>query len=312
MNGPRRRDEPVANSLNLSRTSNVRKFQGMLRLLVGGAGIYFAPGSKLESGGNLTVMPGTALGSFVLRVKEFDVSSSLSVVIVMCLFAGMACSEARAQASRPAGAKAAAGSKEAELKALARQLGAPKESDREEAKKKMQAAGLAAIEVLGDTAATGTNRAKENALEILKTHVEGTKEELRLPAFEELRRLSVASKSSIQVAAKTIVDEHKDLHEQWLAKRAEIREKRAANPTATPTPKPQPMPTASADPATQLRRQAIEQQLKDADAAIAKIKQLKLPKDLESQQISAVNLAVQKLRSQLKELDGAGKKKSAK
>lgn len=225
------------------------------------------------------------------------------------LLVGVLLSSVQSQESRPKAKSAAAGLKDAEFKALGKQLGAPQERDREEAKKKMQAAGLAAIETLGDVAATGTNRAKENALEILKTHLEGTKEELRLPAFEELRRLSVGSKSSIQVAAQKIVDEHKDVREQWLAKRAEIRERAAANPKPTPKPQPQPMPAASADPATQLRRQAIEQQLKDAETAIAKIKQLKLPKDLEAQQISAVNLAVQKLRSQLKELDGAGRKK---
>jgi hypothetical protein len=241
------------------------------------------------------------------------VSSSLSIVLASCLLAGVAFGEARAQEARPTGGKsAAAKAKETELKALAKQLGAPKESDREEAIKKMRAAGVAAMDVLGDAAATGTNRAKENAIEILKGHVEGTNEELRLPAFEELRRLSSTSKSSIQVAAKKIVDEHKDLREQSdaarlaaRAKRAEIRENEAAKPTT----KPQPMPATPADPATQLRRQATEQQIKDGETAIAKIKALKLPKDLESQQIAAVNIALQKLRSQLKELDNAGRKK---
>jgi len=241
------------------------------------------------------------------------VSSAYSVGVGALLLLAALLSAVHGQESRPKGARpAATGLKDAELKALGKQLGAPKESDREEAKKKMQAAGLAAIETLGDVAATGTNRAKDNAIEILKTHVEGTDAELRLPAFEELRRLSTGSKSSIQVAAKKIVDEYKDLREQSdaarlaaRAKRAELRESAAANPTA----KPQPLPAPPADPLTQLRRQAIEQQIKDGEASIEKIRQLKLPKELEAQQIAAVTIALQKLRSQLKELDGAGRKK---
>lgn len=142
--------------------------------------------------------------------------------------------------------------------------------------------------------------------------MEGTDAEARQAAFEELRRLSVGTRPAVASAAKKIVQEHPDLKAESDAARQAARENkadRAEKKPAKPKETPQPMSAAPADPATALRRQAIEQQIKDGEAAIEKIKKLKLPKEMESQQISAIMLGLQKLRAELKELDKVGRKK---
>ena len=58
-----------------------------------------------------------------------------------------------------------------------------------------------------------------------------------------------------------------------------------------------------------MRRESLEQSLKDAEKAIQEIKKLKLPKDLEAQQISAITQSMQNLREQLKKLDAPRRNK---
>lgn len=242
-------------------------------------------------------------------------SSSLTSVVCSGLIIVVACGALRGQDKPSTGAKPASlRLKDTEVKSLLKQLGAAKESDRDAAIKKLREAGMAVIPDLADVAASGNRHATINAIEILKAHVEGADPEARTAAFAEVRKLSTGSRSEAAVPAKKIVEAHKDLLAEfdaaWRAKLAARAELAAKNPsppkTAPPKTNRAPMP---ADPLTALRRQGIEQSIKDAETAIEKIKQLKLPKQLESEQISAVNQALQKLRSQLKELDSAGRKK---
>jgi hypothetical protein len=245
------------------------------------------------------------------------VSSYLSTVVCSWLIVLVACVQLLGQDAPATSTKPPLKLKDAEIKALGEQLGVAKEADREAAKKKLLAAGMAVIPAMGDIAEKGNRTATNNAIEILKSHVEGADPEARMAAFVELRKLATGSRSSAAGPAKKLVEEHKELRAEadaaWRATLEKRKAGRAENPSPPPTSaaktNPRPMPTAPADPATALRRQGIEQSLKDAETAIEKIKKLKLPKQLENEQIAAINQSVQKLRSQLKELDGGGRKK---
>ncbi|WP_254511571.1 hypothetical protein [Anatilimnocola floriformis] len=238
-------------------------------------------------------------------------SSSTSAVVWTFVIAALVGVELQAQ-EKPAAPKSVGPRlSQAEIKSLVKQLGVAKESERDAAVKKLQAAGLPAIEEVGDAAENGNNKARDNALEILKTHLDSADPEVQLAAFAEVRRLATRlPKSANSTAAAALVKDHPELKEKWEAAKLVMQEKRKAEAKETP-PKTaaQPKPTAPADPITQLRRQALEQQLKDGDAAIEKIKKLKLPKDQESQQISAIMQGLQKIRENLKELDGPSRKK---
>ena len=240
--------------------------------------------------------------------------SSISAIACSCWIVLIASSSLPGQEAPTKGAQPTPPRlKEAEVQALVEQLGGAKEADRQAAMKKLQAAGVAAIPALAHAAAKGNKHATNNALEILTAHVAGTDAEARQAAFEELRRLSVGNRPAVAAAARKVVQEHPDLKAVSDAARQAAREQRAdrAEKKTTRTKETsQPMPAASADPATALRRQAIEQQIKDGETAIEKIKKLKLPKEIESQQVSAILLGLQKLRAELKELDKkAGRKK---
>ena len=240
-------------------------------------------------------------------------SPSFSAFVCSCLIVVVACGNLQGQEAPSKNAKSGASRvKEAEFKTLVEQLGGTKEADREAAMKKLRAAGVAAIPALGDAAAKGNKLATNNAIEILTAHVEGSDEEAQQAAFEELRRLSVGTRPAVAATAKKIVQEHPDLKAASDAARKAAREDRAERAEKKPAKAkeaPQPKPAASSDPATALRRQAIEQQIKDGEEAIEKIKKLKLPKDMESQQISAITLGLQKLRSELRDLDKGSRKK---
>ena len=250
-------------------------------------------------------------------------SSSISVLARSCLIVGIASGvmfgrgalvrELLGQESPAKGAKAGAPRmKEAEVKALVEQLGGAKEGERQAAMKKLQAAGVAAIPALGNAAAKGNKHATDNALDILTAHVEGADPEARQAAFVELRRLSVGSRPAVASVAKKVVKDHPDLKAESDAARQAARENRAERAEKSPAKSkdsPQPTPSAPADSATALRRQAIEQQIKDGETAIEKIKKLKLSKEMENQQIAAIMQGLQKLRADLKELDKGGRKK---
>ena len=239
-------------------------------------------------------------------------ASYLSVVAPACLMFVLTFSALLAQ-DAPIAKTAAPRLSDTEVKALVKQLGTAKETERDVAIKKLRAAGVAVIPAVADAVGRVNKQASENALEILKAHVEGADPEAALAAFGELRGISTqVPKNSAASAAAEIIKEHPELKEKWEAARLALREKRKANAEekgSPPKTAAQPKPVAPLDPLMQLRKQALEQQLKDGELAIEKIKKLKLPKAQESEQISAIMQGLQKVRENLKDLEGGGRKK---
>lgn len=236
----------------------------------------------------------------------------ISSLFGVCFVLIFACGVLHGQATPRSKPKPASASlTDDQVKSLVKQMGGAKEADQKIATEKLRAAGIDVIPALGKAASEGNRQATNHALEILKTHVEGDDGETRMAAYQALQRLSAGSRPAVAAAAKKIMDDHKDVRaEVDAARRAAKSNKadRAAKKASTPKANPRPA-SAAAAPANQMRREALEQSLKDAEKSIQEIKKLKLPKDLEAQQISAITRSMQNLREQLKRLDNAGRKK---
>jgi hypothetical protein len=93
------------------------------------------------------------------------------------------------------------------------------------------------------------------------------------------------------------------------ARPARPKELAAQEPASGKPSSPQPMPPVADDPLASMRRKVIEQSIKEAELSSDKIKKLKLPKDLEAQQLSAINQTLQNLRAQLQALNRPMRKK---
>lgn len=189
----------------------------------------------------------------------------------------------------------------AEVKSLVAQLGGSKAAER-------QAAEAAAIPALVEATGQANKTATANIFDILEAHVEKGDKEAKLAAFGALRKLLFGNRPDLASAAKKIMEDHKDLQIEGdaaklasVSDKAERPDKKPSPPKANPNPKPA---AVAADPATNLRRQSLEQQVKDAELAIEKIKKLDIPKQLKDAQLSAAMQALQQIRNQLKQLDG--------
>lgn len=188
-----------------------------------------------------------------------------------------------------------------EVQTLVKQMGGTKVVDREAAIEKLRAAGMDVIPALGQAASEGNRQATNNALAILKSHVAGDHAETRIAAYQALQRLAAGSKPAVAAAAKKIMDDHQEVRAEVDAARLAARSNRPSRNEKKSSSRP--TASAASDPATQMRRESLEQSLKDAEKAIQEIKKLKLPKDVEAQQISAITRSMQNLREQLKKLD---------
>lgn len=250
-------------------------------------------------------------------------SSSLSVRVASfvgsCLFLAILCGSLRADDPQPTKTKAAVRKvKDDEVKALVKQLGSKNDNERAAAVNKLRAAGLEVIPELGDAIPSGSARTKESAIEILSEHLKSTDPETRMAAYAELRKIATGQRSTTSANVASIIKEYPEVRAEFeanlKARRTERLAQEAAGKTAstnkTPSPKTKPgSQPAAEDSLTKLRRQAFEQQLKDGELAIDKIKKQKLPKDLEAQQISAINQGLQSVRAQLQALDRPARKK---
>lgn len=194
-----------------------------------------------------------------------------------------------------------------EVETLIKQMGGTKVVDRNAAIEKLRAAGVDVIPELSKAASEGNRQASNNALAILKSHVAGDHAETRIAAYQALRRLSSGSKPAVAAAAKKIMEDHKEVRVEADAAKVAARSNRPSRNDKKASTRP--MASAASDPATQMRRESLEQSLKDAEKAIQEIKKLKLPKDLEAQQISAITQSMQNLREQLKKLDAPRRNK---
>lgn len=240
-------------------------------------------------------------------------SAPLSAIVGSCLVLVLWAAPLRADDPKPSRAKsAAAKQKDDQVKALIKQLGSNKEDEHEAAAKKLRAAGPEIIPDLGDAAEAINKRAKEGAIEILTSYLKSTDPATRIAAYQELRKVATGQRSAISTQTAETLKEYPEVRAEFEAEikaRAARRKELAENNPSPAKTDPAPKTAVAEDSLTKLRRQALEQQLKDAELSIEKIKKLKLPKDLEAQQISAATQAMQSVRTQLQALDRPVRKK---
>jgi hypothetical protein len=236
--------------------------------------------------------------------------ASLAVACLALLDAG----HLRAEDPSPSRTKTAATKqKDEQVKALIKQLGSNKDDEHAAAAKKLRAAGPAIIPELGDAAQAINKRAKESAIEILTSYLKSTESETRIAAYGELRKVATGQRSTISTQTAEMLKEYPEVRAEFEAEikaRSARRKELAAQESAAGKPSsPQPMPPVADDPLASMRRKVIEQSIKEAELSSDKIKKLKLPKDLEAQQLSAINQTLQNLRAQLQALNRPMRKK---
>jgi hypothetical protein len=272
-------------------------------------GLTFFP--HLASGAFDVIAPLSARLSPRPRSLAYPLASSLFCV---CLALALGPGPLMAQDPAPSRPKTAATKqKDDQVKALIKQLGSNKDDEHEAAAKKLRAAGPAIIPELGDAAQAINKRAKEAAIEILTGYLKSNEAETRIAAYQQLREVATGQRSAISVKTSEMLKEYPEVRAEFeaelKARSARRKELAAQDPAAGKPSPPQPKPPIADDPLASMRRKVIEQSIKEAELSSDKIKKLKLPKDLEAQQLSAINQTLQNLRNQLQALDRPMRKK---